>query len=309
MKDYLDPQKSLVLFGLNEKINFFINLYNSKKFPHVLMFSGEKGTGKFTLINHFLTYLFDKDNYNIEKYTINNQTSFYNLHSNNLFPNIIYLSGNNHKDTSINNIRNLKTKIFQSTLSSKDRFIIFDDVELFNKNVLNALLKIIEEPSSKSYYLLINNKTRPIIETIHSRSLEIKHLVDKKSRINIIELLIKNLNLKTSIDYELLNLTPGKFLVFNSLCQDNNIDVNADYINNINLLLNLYKKNKNINFINLILFLTDFYFVKREKEKLENIEKIIESKSFIINNLNNFIMYNMNQNSLINATNSKIYDG
>ena len=40
MKDYLDPQKSLVLFGLNEKINFFINLYNSKKFPHVLMFSG-----------------------------------------------------------------------------------------------------------------------------------------------------------------------------------------------------------------------------------------------------------------------------
>ncbi len=270
MNDYLDPRKSLILYGLNEKINFFIKLYSSKKFPHILMLSGEKGSGKFTLINHFLTYIFDKDNYNIENYTINNQTSFYNLNLNNLFPNIIYLSGNNYKDTSINYIRNLKTKIFQSTISNKDRFIIFDDVELFNKNVLNALLKIIEEPASKSYYLLINNKTRPIIETIRSRSLEIKYLLDKSSRANIIKQLIKNLNLKTFLDYELLNLTPGKFLVFNSLCEDNEIDVNADYIHNINKLLNLYKKNKNINFINLILFLTDFYFINREKEELEN---------------------------------------
>ncbi len=309
MNDYLDPRKSLILYGLNEKINFFIKLYSSKKFPHILMLSGEKGSGKFTLINHFLTYIFDKDNYNIENYTINNQTSFYNLNLNNLFPNIIYLSGNNYKDTSINYIRNLKTKIFQSTISNKDRFIIFDDVELFNKNVLNALLKIIEEPASKSYYLLINNKTRPIIETIRSRSLEIKYLLDKSSRANIIKQLIKNLNLKTFLDYELLNLTPGKFLVFNSLCEDNEIDVNADYIHNINKLLNLYKKNKNINFINLILFLTDFYFINREKEELENVEKIIESKSFIIKNLNNFITYNLNHNTLINAINNKIYNG
>ena len=75
MNDYLDPRKSLILYGLNEKINFFIKLYSSKKFPHILMLSGEKGSGKFTLINHFLTYIFDKDNYNIENYTINNQTS------------------------------------------------------------------------------------------------------------------------------------------------------------------------------------------------------------------------------------------
>ena len=73
MNDYLDPRKSLILYGLNEKINFFIKLYSSKKFPHVLMLSGEKGSGKFTLINHFLTYIFDKDNYNIENYTINIQ--------------------------------------------------------------------------------------------------------------------------------------------------------------------------------------------------------------------------------------------
>ncbi len=309
MKDYLDPQKSLVLFGLKEKINFFIDLYNSKKFPHVLMLSGEKGSGKFTLINHFLTYLFDKNNYDIENFTINAQTPFYNQHSNNLFSNIIYLSGNNYKDTNINSIRNLKSKILQSTISNKDRFIVFDDVELFNINSLNALLKIIEEPSSNNYYLLINNKTKPIIETIHSRSLEINHILETNSRINIIKLLIENLDLEPLIDYELINLTPGNFLVFNYLCHENKIDIDGDYINNLDLLLSLYKKNKNINFINLILLITDFYFIKQKNEKLENFDKIIENKSFITNNLNNFITYNLNQNSLINAINNKIYNG
>ena len=56
----------------------------------------------------------------------------------------------------------------------KDRFIILDDIELFNLNSLNALLKIIEEPTQKNYFILINNKTRPLLETLKSRALEIK---------------------------------------------------------------------------------------------------------------------------------------
>ena len=92
---HMDPKKSLILFGLKKKLNFFINLYNSKKFPQVLMLSGEKGSGKFTLINHFLNYLFAKGNYNLENCSIDDRTLFYKQYSNNLFPNIVYLSGNN----------------------------------------------------------------------------------------------------------------------------------------------------------------------------------------------------------------------
>ena len=36
-----------------------------------------------------------------------------------------------------------------------DRFIVLDDIELFNVNSLNALLKIIEEPSKKNYFILL----------------------------------------------------------------------------------------------------------------------------------------------------------
>ena len=34
------------------------------------MLSGEKGIGKFTFINHFLHYYFDKENYDENKYEI-----------------------------------------------------------------------------------------------------------------------------------------------------------------------------------------------------------------------------------------------
>ena len=37
---------------------------------------------------------------------------------------------------------------------NKDRFIVLDDIELFNQNSLNALLKIIEEPSNSNFFLL-----------------------------------------------------------------------------------------------------------------------------------------------------------
>ena len=39
-------KKSLILFGLNDKLDFLINLYKLGKFPHVLMLSGNKGIGK-----------------------------------------------------------------------------------------------------------------------------------------------------------------------------------------------------------------------------------------------------------------------
>ena len=40
-------------------------------------------------------------------------------------------------------------------------------------------LKIIEEPTKNNYFIFINNKTKPILETIKSRSLELKIILNK----------------------------------------------------------------------------------------------------------------------------------
>ena len=307
--EYNDPKKSLVLFGLENKLDFLIKLYNSKKLPRVLMISGKKGIGKFTLINHFLNYIYDRDHYDLKNKSINNQTQFNKQYLNSIFSDIIYLSGDNFKNVKIDDIRDLKSKILKTNISEKERFIILDDIELFNANSLNALLKIIEEPTSKNYFVLINNKTKPLMETIYSRSLEIKILLSNETRIKVIESLIKKNDLDVFIDFNFSNLTPGNFLSFNKICEENKINVDEDFLQNLKILLNSYKKNKNINLINMILFLTDYHFYNLKEKKNDNIEKIIEDKSFVISNINKFIAYNLNQNSLINAISNKLSNG
>ena len=46
-KNEYDPKNSLVLFGLDDKLDILIKLYNLDKLPKVLMITGKKGIGKF----------------------------------------------------------------------------------------------------------------------------------------------------------------------------------------------------------------------------------------------------------------------
>jgi len=309
INEYNDPKNSLVLFGLENKLDFLVKLYNLKKLPRILMITGKKGVGKFTLINHFLNYIYDKDNYDLKNKSIDNQTQFYKQYLNNIFLDIVHLSGDDFKNVKIDDIRDLKSKILKTNISKKERFIILDDIELFNINSLNALLKIIEEPTSNNYFILINNKTKPLIETIYSRSLEVKILLTNETRIKVIESLIKKNNLEVFIDFNSLNLTPGNFLSFNKICQENKIDFDGNFLENLKILFNLYKKNKDKNLINFILFLTDYNFYNLKEKKIDRIERVVENKSFVINNINKFFKYNLNQNSLINAINEKLSNG
>ena len=143
--EYINPKNSLVLYELREKLDFLLNLYNSNKLPKVLMISGKKGSGKFTLVSHFLVNVFDQDNYDIKNNTILANSTFYKQYADEIFPNIIHLSGDNFKNIKVDDIRDLKSTILKTTMSKKERFIILDDIELFNHNSLNALLKVIEE--------------------------------------------------------------------------------------------------------------------------------------------------------------------
>ena len=225
--------------------------------------------------------------------------------SNNLFPNIIYLSGFNSKDIKIDNIRNLKSLINKKTLIEKERFIILDDIEIFNLNSLNALLKTLEEPTINNYFILINNLSNPLIDTIRSRALEIKVFLNNQEQIQIIEALSNKYNIQCILDFKKINLTPGNFFIFNQICIDNKIDIHDDYLKNISLLFTLYKKDKNFDFINMAIFLTNYYFYNINK-KDKNIEKLIDDKSFIINNINKLILYNLNYKSVVQAINNRI---
>ncbi len=306
---YFNPINSLKLFGLEENFNFLSSIYSKDKFPKVLMLSGLKGSGKSTLINHFLFSIFDGQNYNKSKHTLSGTSVFYKKFREGIFQNILHVKGSDYKLLKVEDIRNLKSVIQKSSMIDSDRFLILDDIELFNANSLNALLKIIEEPSKKNHFILINNQTKPMLDTIKSRSIDIKIIQNENERIKIIKELIALYNINTVLDPEKSKLTPGNFIKFNYAFDEYNLSPMDNFTDNLSTLLNLHKKNKDLLFIDIIFYLSDFYFRNLKDQHIFKNDKIYELKSFVLDNLNKYLTFNLNQNSLINAINNKLNYG
>tara|TARA_E500000178_G_scaffold306100_1_gene318024 strand:- start:880 stop:1815 length:936 start_codon:yes stop_codon:yes gene_type:complete len=303
---YFDTKNSLNLFGLKKDFGFISELYLKQNLPKVLMFTGDKGSGKSTLINHFLYSIFDINHYNKETFSIEENSIFLRQFQNNIFSNIIYINGENYKSIKIEDIRNLKKKILKSTISTKDRFIILDDIELLNQNSLNALLKIVEEPLQKNYFFLINNKRRQLLETIKSRALEIKIILNETQRLEIIKKLVNFYKLDLILDPKDSFLSPGNFIKYNFICKEYDILPTNNFVKNLLLVLDIYKKKKDILLINLVSFLADHYLMNlRDKNLIKN-DKLFETKDYIMDNLNNFILYNLNQNTFINEVDDRL---
>ena len=143
---------------------------------------------------------------------------------------------------------------------------------------------------------------------MRSRSIEINILLNESDRLEIIKELLSTFNITPYIDPIESLLTPGDFIKFNHIFGEYNISISNNLVDNISLLLELYKKNKDILFINVIYFVVDFYFKNLRYDNSYQNDKIYEIKNFIFNNLNKFLLYNINQKSLINSVNNKLYN-
>ena len=299
--EFLNPKKTNQLICFEEYFKFFKNLIINNKLPKASLFSGAKGIGKFTLISHLMNSFFDKSNYDEQKNLIFNKSSFFSQYLENIYPNIIYISGADFKSVKIDDIRNIKNLLIQKSMINNKRFVILDDVEMFNLNSMNALLKIIEDPGPDNYFILINNKSKPLLETIKSRCIEFHiNLNSEKKRI-VINHLINNFNQQKIIKTDLIDISPGNYIRFNYIFNENKINPDDKFIYNINLILNLYKREKNVLYQDLLLFFTEYYLktinIYNKVDKL----KIIEKRNFLFRNINDFFLYNLSQNSLIQS--------
>ena len=302
----LNPFYTNKLFGLANELNDLINLQKVNKFPKALLLSGKKGSGKFTLVNHFLNYTFDKNYYNLTEQTIDEKSLVFQNIISGSFQNIIYLRNDNVKKTKIEDIRNLKSLLYKSTLNHEPRFIIIDDVELLQPSSSNALLKIIEEPTSKNFFILIDNKSKDLLETISSRCIKNNIFINQETRNMVIKSIIKDNKLDNILDFDNNSeLTPGAFLTYNNICVENKISMDQDYLIKIDTLLKLYKKKKDIVAINLSIFLTDQHFYKLSINQNEKVSVYNDVKINIIKNINNFVIYNLNLSSVLNSIENK----
>ena len=306
--DFLDPLNSTQLISMNEDFTEMVDLFNLKKFPKVLLLNGKKGVGKFTLVFHLLNYIFtqnEKNSYDLKTKSINIKSFFYNQLLARTNQDVLFIKAEENKNIKIEEIRDLKNLLSSSSLSKNPRFIVIDEVEFINENSVNALLKPLEEPSINNFFILINNQQAELLKTISSRCIKKNIFLNTNETHKIINLLLENNNIEDLLG-DKNNLSPGLFLHFNSIYLKYNISKNENILDRIKKLLVGYKKDKNKILISLCLFLIDQYFLKLIQTNEKRLDFLLSIKSDINKNLNDYIYYNLNINSVLNSIEVKL---
>ena len=310
----LKPSENLQLYGMNHFFHEITTLYNEKKMPTKILFSGKKGLGKSTFAYHIINYILSNNEdfeYDLMKHTINKDNRSFKLLQNNSHPNFYLIDLLlDKKNIDVSQIREMIAYTNKSTFNNMPRFILIDNLENLNKNSVNALLKIIEEPNENVFFILIHNSEKFILPTLKSRCLTFKINFTFNQSI-LISNQILNENIFNIINHDLINYynTPGDIINLINFSKDKRVDL-RDYtlVNLLNLLIDnkYYKKNKLVK--NLLINFIELFFLK--EYKLSNTKKslLIFYYAFIAK-IHNTEKFNLDDESLFIEFKSKILNG
>ena len=292
----LKPSKNTKIYGMENFFNELVGLYQQKKMPNKILLSGKKGSGKSTLSYHLINYILSENEeykYNLESFSINKDNKSYKLLQDNSHPNFYLIDLlTEKKSIDVGQIREMINYTNKSTFNNMARFILIDNVENLNKNSVNALLKIIEEPNENVFFILINNSEKNILPTLKSRCLIFKISLTFDESLNISNSILEK-NVLEFVNYDLLSYynSPGEIISLFNFAEEKSINLKDHTITSfINLIIenNYYKKNKPIKvlLINLIeLFFLKKYTIANTKISLINsyhkfIKKIYDTERF-----------------------------
>jgi len=307
----LTPINQTSLFSLDNYLLDFIKLYKKKKLPTKILLSGDKGLGKSTLAFHLVNYILsinEKHPYIVEETKINPENRFFKLTINGSNPNLSLVDTlSDKKSIDINQIRELIMNLNKSSFNEKERFVIIDNIETLNISSINALLKILEEPPTNTYFILINND-RFILPTLKSRCINFKIFLDHKTSISVINKILDN-DIFEYINKDLINyyVTPGQLYYLIQFFKTQKYDLNDHNVKSFLRLVikdNLYKKNSLIK--NMIFEYFEFYF--REKVKLAK-SYTFEYYDYFLKRINDTKKFNLDEESLFLEFEYKILNG
>tara|TARA_Y100001958_G_scaffold153390_1_gene140815 strand:- start:604 stop:1524 length:921 start_codon:yes stop_codon:yes gene_type:complete len=302
------PENQLILFGLKKFLNELIYLYEQKKLPNKILLSGQKGLGKCTMAYHLINYALSEGeefSYNTNQNEINPLNRSYKLIQNNSNTNFDLIDVSSDKrNIDIDQIRKLIQKLKTSSFNNKPRFILIDNIDYLNKNAINALLKILEEPSKNVFFILINNNKK-VLATLKSRCLDFKIFLDNKESQSICKKILGK-DFSDQINNELLDYysTPGKILNLIEFSEINSIDLKDMKLGDFLTLVidkSYYKKDSQIKF-----FIYDFFelFLTRKFSS-----KHLDFREYFLKQMNNIKKFNLDEESLFIEFRNKLLNG
>ena len=307
----IKPSENINLYGLKNYFDEIIKLYNQKKMPNKILLSGKKGLGKSTLAHHIINYILSKNEdykYDAINSIINKDNKSFILLNNNTHPNFYLIDLiNEKKNIDVGQIREMITYTNKSSFNDDSRFILIDNIENLNKNSINALLKIVEEPNDNIFFILIHNSEKKILPTLKSRCLTFKINLSYVECLNIANLLISR-NVIDLINKDLISHynTPGDFIKLVDFADQKKIDLKEQSIESfINLLIDngYYKKDKLVK--QLLINFIELFFLKEYKLRTAKTSLLNIYQNFI-NKINNTEKFNLDEESLFWEFKSKL---
>ena len=237
---------------------------------HAYLISGRKGAGKSLLANrlatqvlcHSIEDILCGECHSCKLSDLENHPDFHTLK---ILP--------EKKLIGINQIHELRNKLYESAFLGKNKAIILPHLEKISLDGLNAFLKILEEPPENTYFFLVSDFLKQVPMTIQSRCFDIKvNLPDLNECLQWLDGYSKEDSIKA------LNLTNNLPFIAKELLENNYLSMRKEFIDEISGII---KEGKDIT-------LTSEKWLKEEDSlsiKLEWMSKIL-SDSIIFNSHN-----------------------
>ena len=246
------------------------NKLDNNLLHHAYLISGRKGAGKSLLANrlatqvlcHSIEDILCGECHSCKLSDLENHPDFHTLK---ILP--------EKKLIGINQIHELRNKLYESAFLGKNKAIILPHLEKISLDGLNAFLKILEEPPENTYFFLVSDFLKQVPMTIQSRCFDIKvNLPDLNECLQWLDGYSKEDSIKA------LNLTNNLPFIAKELLENNYLSMRKEFIDEISGII---KEGKDIT-------LTSEKWLKEEDSlaiKLEWMSKIL-SDSIIFNSHN-----------------------
>jgi len=165
------------LIGHSHITNYLENAIQNDQLSHAYLFYGPKSIGKKTLVMQFIKNLMCYDNDSSKKNIPCQSCDTCKSIEKNLHPDIYKIKKEiDKKNITVEQIRLLEEKLSVHSFLKGYKIAILENVEDLNPASANALLKTLEEPTSKTILILTAQSIKTLPKTIISRVQKIKLL-------------------------------------------------------------------------------------------------------------------------------------
>ena len=173
------PSESLSLIGHDAAVTSLTTAYRAGKLPHAIILTGRRGIGKATFAFHLAHYLLANRAASDAFGAFSPRdpaTSLYRQVASGAHPSVLHLTrplndkGNGFKTVlSVDEVRRVSRFLSHTSHDGSYRVVIVDPADDMNRAAANALLKNLEEPPSRTIFVLIAHSPGALLPTIRSR--------------------------------------------------------------------------------------------------------------------------------------------